>query len=155
GERAMLDLADEFRARAFAVDPQPAVGGRYLELVRRERSDEYDLLRVLADVDEAAGSGEAWPELRDVEVSLAVGLRESEERDVAPAAVVEVELVRLVDDRLRVGGRAEVEAARGNAADDARLGGERDEVQDLLLVRHARDALRHADAEVHDAVRAE
>ena len=41
------------------------------------------------------------PNLRDVDVALAVGLREAEERDVEPAAVVEVELVGLVDDRLR------------------------------------------------------
>ena len=58
-------------------------------------------LRVLADVDEAAGAGQPRAELADVEVAFAVGLRQAEERDVQPAAVVEVELVGLVDDRLR------------------------------------------------------
>src|SRR5262249_2225032 len=136
-------------------DGERAVDGRDLRLACREGADEHDLLRVLADVDEAARAREARAELRDVEVALAVGLRESEERDVEPASVVEVELIRLVDDRLRVRRRAEVEAARGDAADDARLGRQRDEVEDLLLVRDARDALRHADAEVDDAVRAQ
>ena len=70
----------------------------------------------------------------------------------SPAAVVEVELVRLVDDRLRVGGRAEAQAAGGHAADGARLDGQRDQVQDPLLVGHGGDALGYPDAEVHDRV---
>ena len=51
-------------------------------------------------------------ELADVEVALGVGLRQAEDRDIEAAAVVEVELARLVDDRLRVDRRAEVQAAR-------------------------------------------
>ena len=62
-------------------------------------------------------AGEPRPELRHVEVALAIGLREAEERDVEPAAVVEVELVGLVDDGLRVDRRAEVEAAQKECGD--------------------------------------
>ena len=117
-----------------------------------EGADEDHLLGVLADVDEAAGAGELRPELADVEIAVAVGLGEAEEGHVEPAAVVEVELVGLVDHRLGVGRRAEVDAARRHAADHAGLGGQRDEVDDLLLVGDGGDALGHADAEIDDAV---
>jgi hypothetical protein len=40
----------------------------------------------------------------------------------------------------------------GNAADHAGLGGQRQQVDDLLLGGDAGDALGHADAEVDDAV---
>ena len=72
--------------------------------------------------------------------------------DVQPAAVVEVELGRLVDHRLRVARGAEVEAAGRHAADDARLGGQRQQVDDALLGGDVGDAFGHADAEVDDAV---
>ena len=79
-----------------------------------------------------------------------VRLRHAEEREVEPAAVVEIELLVLVDDGLGVDRRAEIETRRRHAADHARLGGERDELVDALLGRDRGDALRHADAEVDD-----
>jgi hypothetical protein len=148
----VLDGTNELAARAFAVDPDLAVGDVDLQLAGRERADEDDLARRLADVDEAAGAGEPRAELADVEVAFGVGLREAEDRDVEAAAVVEVELARLVDHRLRVDRGAEVEPARGDAADDARLGGERQQVEHLLLGGDVGDALGHADAEVDDRV---
>ena len=93
------------------------------------------------------------PNFDDVEVALLVGLREAEERHVEPAAVVEVELIGLVDDRLGVGRRAEIHAAGGYAADHPGLGGQRHQIGDLLLVGDRRDAFGHADAEIDDAVR--
>ena len=80
-----------------------------------------------------------------------VRLGHAEEREVEPAAVVEVELLVLVDDRLGVHRRAEVEPRGRHAADHARLGGERDELVDALLGRDRGDTLGHADAEVDDA----
>ncbi len=70
---------------------------------------------------------------------------------VEPAAVIEVELLVLVDDGLGVHRGAEVEAGLRHATDDSRFGGQRYVVEDALLVRHRRDAFGHADAEVHDA----
>ena len=92
------------------------------------------------------------PNLLTLRLPCAVGLRQAEEGDVEPAAVVEVELVRLVDDRLGVHRGAEVEAAGRDAADDAGLGGQREQVDDPLLGGDGGDALGHADAEVDDAV---
>jgi hypothetical protein len=83
-----------------------------------------------------------------------VGLRQPEDGDVQPAAVVEVELVGLVDDGLRIHRRAEIQPARRNAADHTRLGRQRDQVDDALLGRDAGHAFRHADAQVHHLMRA-
>ena len=82
-----------------------------------------------------------------------VGLGEAEEGEVEAAAVVEVELVRLIDNRLGVGGRAEVQTRCRYAADHAGLGSQRHEVDDALFRGHGRDAFRHADAEVDDRAR--
>jgi hypothetical protein len=122
---------------------------------RREGADEDHGARVLADVDEAAGPGQARAELADVEVAVLVGLRQAQDGDVEPAAVVEVELAGLVDDGLRVHRRAKVQPAGRNAADHAGLGGQREQVNDALLGRHAGHALGHADAQVHHLVRAQ
>ena len=81
---------------------------------------------------------------------MAVSLCHAEERLIQPRPVVEVELVRLIDDRLRVGCGAEAQAARREAANRASLNRERDQVENPLLVGHRRDALGNPDAEVHD-----
>ena len=56
------------------------------------------------------------------------------------AAVVEVELLVLGDDRARVDGGAEVEPALRQAADDPGLGGERDLLEEVLLLATAATA---------------
>ena len=89
----------------------PSRTTRSAAVVHRDRgaghvgAEEVQRLDVLADVDEPARTGEAPGELADVDVALGVDLGHAQERLVEPAAVVEVELVRLVDDRLRVGRR--------------------------------------------------
>ena len=80
-----------------------------------------------------------------------IDLRHAEARHVEPAAVVEVELLVLVDDRLGVDRGAEVETALRQAADDAGLGGQRHVAQDPLLVGDRGHPFGHADAQVHDA----
>ena len=92
------------------------------------------------------------PNLLTFRLPSTIDLRQSEKGDVETAAVVEVELVGLIDHRLRVDRGAEIEPARRNAADHARLRGQRDQVDDLLLIGDCRDALRHADAEIDHAV---
>src|SRR6478672_3985692 len=150
---AVLDLVDKLLVLAVALDQQFSRDHRDLEVARHERADEDDLLRVLADIDEAAGASQPRAKFRDVDVALLVGLRETEKGRVEPAAVVEVELIRHVEDRLGVGRRAEVEAAGRDAADDAGLRGERHQVVDLFFGRDGGDPFGHADAEIDDAVR--
>ena len=105
----------------------------------------------LADVDEAAGARQPRTEAADVDVAVRVDLRHAEARHVEAAAVVEVELLVLVDHCIRVDRRAEVQAALRHAADHAGLGGQRHVVEYLLFVGDRRDAFGHADAEIDDA----
>jgi hypothetical protein len=116
---------------------------------RAEGAGEHQALGGLRDVDEAAGAGQALAELADVDVALGIALRQAEHREVEAAAVVEVELIGLVDHGLGVDRRAEVQPAGRDAADHARFGAQGDEVDDALLGRHRRHALGHADAQVH------
>src|SRR5207253_11468723 len=114
-ERDLLYPADELRPRALVHDFQLPLPDHDLR-PRGERPKEVDRLRILADVDEAAGPGELGPEAADVHVALAVGLGHAQERLVEPSAVVEIELGRLVDDRLGVRDGAEAQAASRYAA---------------------------------------
>ena len=148
----MFYFFHEFLDVAVAHDLQFAVVTGDLHFARDKGAGENDFLGALADVDEASGASEARPEFRDVERAGLIGLREAEKRDVEAAAVVEIELVGLVDHRLRVDRRAKIHAARGYAADHAGLCGERDEIGDLFFVGDGGDAFGHADAEIDDAV---
>ncbi len=123
GKRAMLHFLDELPCDAIAVELELAVDDRDLAAARHECADEHDLLRILADVDKATGAGQPRPEPGYVQVAHAIGLRQPEEGEIEPTAVVEVELIGLVDDRVRIGRRAEVQPAGRDAADHARLGG--------------------------------
>ncbi len=51
----------------------------------------------MADVDESARTGQFGPEFADVEIAVSVGLSQTQKSQVEPPAVVEVELVGLVD----------------------------------------------------------
>ena len=130
------------RAPVLDGDLQPASG---------EGAGEHDLARVLADVDKAAGAGQPAAEAADVDIALGVRLRHAEAGHVQAAAVVEIELLVLLDHRVRIQRRAEIEPCLRHAADHAGLGGERQVCQYLLLRRHRRNTFGHADAEVHDA----
>src|SRR5262249_56308169 len=86
---------------------------------RRKGADEHHLLGILADVDEAAGPGEARTELADVQIALLIRLGETEERRIEAATIVEVELIGLIDDSLCIDRGAEIEPARRDAHDDS------------------------------------
>ena len=136
-EGDLLDLADELLAAAFADDPELAVLDGDLEPAGGEGAGEDQPPCVLADVDETAGAGEARPEAAHVDISFAVDLRHAQASHIQAAAVVEV-------------CGAEVESALRHAADDTGLSGEREMVEHGLFVGDRRDALGHADAQIHD-----
>ena len=79
-------------------------------------------------------------------------MRQAQECEVESSTVIEIELIRLVDHRLRIDRRAEVHPAGRNAADHAWLGSQRKQIDDALFRSDVRDALGHADAKIHDAV---
>ena len=98
----------------------------------------------------AARAGESRPEATDVDVAVGVDLGHPETRHVEPAAVIEIELLALPDDGV---GASLRRRSRDHAARrrHAWLGGQRHVLENALLVRDRRDALRHADAEIDDA----
>src|SRR5215813_3652215 len=124
----MFDFVNELLGPTIALDQQLAVHYRDFEVSRRECAEKINLLCILADVDETARTGETRPEFRHVEVSLLVGLRQSKKCSIKAAAVIEIELVRHVDDCVRIGGGPEIRAARRDPPDDSGLSSERHQV---------------------------
>ena len=98
-EGDLLDRVDELRAAPFLEDRQLPLSDLDLQPAGREGADEDQLAGILRDVDEAAGPGEAPAEAADVDVPVPVRLSQPEAGEIEPAAVVEVELLVLVDDR--------------------------------------------------------
>ncbi len=139
----------ELLEAALADDAHAAVDVE-LESLRGQRPDEVDLAGPGADVREAAGSADAALEGVDVDVALGIDLGERQARDVEPAAVVEVEHVRLVDHRLVVEARAALVAGDRHAAEDALLDGQHQLVGDALLPGDPPDQLADAEPEVAD-----
>lgn len=81
----MLDLGNKLSRRAVRQNLQFSGVDRDLQVAGSKSAGENHLAGILRDVDEAAGTGQAWAELRDIEVTLAVGLGQPEESDVEAA----------------------------------------------------------------------
>ena len=79
-----------------------------------------------------------------------VGLRHAQASEIEPAAVVEVELLVLLDYSFGIERRAEIKPALRNAADDTWLGGQGQVLEHFLLGGNRGNALGHSDSEVHD-----
>ncbi len=86
-----------------------------------ERAAEDHRLRVLTDVDEAAGPDDPVAEAADIDVAFLIDLGEGQKRELKPAAIIEVELIGLVDNRLIIAARADFVSRCGRAADQALL----------------------------------
>ena len=76
----------------------------------------------------------------------------AEEGQVESAAVVEIKLVRLIDDGVGIDRGAEIQPSGRNSADHSGLGGEGNEIDDLLLIGHIGHAFGHANSQVDHAV---
>src|SRR6266567_9161377 len=112
GERgAEADLADlrhEFAEGAIAPDRETAILDGDVELAAGHGAAEDQSFGVLRDVDEAARAVPALAEAGDVDIAGFVHLREGEKGAGQPAAVVEVELIGLVQDDARIDRSAEL-----------------------------------------------
>src|SRR5204862_8199900 len=118
-EADLADLRYELAERAVAPDRETAVLDADVELAAGHGAAEDQPSRVLRDVDEAAGTVAAVAKAGDVDVAGLVHLREGEESAGQPAAVVEVELIGLVENDARIDGGAELACVAGHAADHA------------------------------------
>ena len=151
----MFDLADKLCLITILDQAQASVLDRHAETTRCEGTDEHDLLGILTDIDEAAGARQARTKFAHIQVALAVGLREPKKRCVKPPAVIEVELIGLIDNGLCVDRRSKIEASRRHTANDARFSRECQQIRNFFLVCDVCNALGHSDAEIDNAVRIE
>ncbi|MNS72185.1 hypothetical protein D3C72_1055860 [compost metagenome] len=131
--------------------------GANFQPARRQRAHEDQRAGALGDVDEAAHARDqralAFAKLAHVDVAVAVEFGQTEDGQVDAAALVEIELRRLVHHRLRIGRGAKAESVSRRAADGARLDGER-KAAESGLVRQRSHRRRHAHAKVDHARRA-
>ena len=119
--KVMPDLLEELPLLALLGNPQLAVIDLDLETIAGERADEHDEAGVLANVDKAAGPGQAAAEAADVDVAGGIALSHAKTGHVEAATVVEIELLILVDHRIHVDPGPEVTPGRGNPTDQARF----------------------------------
>ena len=139
-----------WRSRPSVTMRKRAVDAGDLEAARREGAAEDHVLGVLADIDEAADADDLVGETADVDVAGRIDLAERQEREIEAAAVIEIELIALVDQRVVVLRGARIRAGHRRAADESLLVGERDPVEDVLFGRDRRDAGRNSGAEIAD-----
>src|ERR1700722_19581839 len=144
----LLNPGDKLPDRSLPPDCEPAVSDLKLQPLGGEGSAKNHLLGVLGNIDEAAAAGEKEADLADVDIALGVGLRHAEKSEVVPASVVEVELVALVDAGLGIVAGAKNHAPGRHPADQALLDREGVVGQGPVLVRHRRNSIRNADADV-------
>ena len=118
----MLDPFDELGDLALADDLQFTVFAGDLQTAAGKGAQKKDVTGVLADVDKSAGAGGPGAEAADIAGAVCLG--HTEKRLIEAAAVVEIELGRLIDDRRGIGHGAKVEPGRGDAANAAGLDGQ-------------------------------
>src|SRR6185369_14764005 len=102
-ERHLLDFLDELPRPAFTDDLQFTVLDGDFEATDSECTGVDDGAGVLANVDKTAAAIETSAEAARVYVAFLVALGHAEARHVEAAAVVEIEHLVLIDDRVRVG----------------------------------------------------
>src|SRR5271156_2998817 len=128
----------------------PSHRPRDLEAARSERAAEDHGLGVLTDIDKAAGSDNFAAEAADIDIAALVDFGKREEGEIEPTAVVEIELVGLVDHRLIVSARAGLIAGCRHTADQALLVGEHDVVDRIFLGGQRGNASRDSRTEIAD-----
>src|SRR5581483_12332585 len=87
-------------------------------------------------------------ELGNVDRAGAIDLQKREQRHVETAALEISELMRRLDDRLGIGGTAELEIEQRNAADGALLDHPGDRAVPAFLDQNTRDVGRNAEPDV-------
>ena len=151
-ESSMFHFVHELSRTALLEDLQFAVGKPELQTARREGAAKDQALGILADIDEPSGARQPGAEFAHVETALAIRLCQAKEGKVKSAAIVKIKLVGLIDDGVGVDRGAKVQPSGRNSADHSGLGGEGNEIGDLLLVGHIGHAFGHADSQVDHAV---
>jgi hypothetical protein len=98
----LFNSVDELPVAPFLCDRQSAINAGDLEATRGERATENHMLGVLADIDEAADADDLAVKPANVDVAFVIHLHERQEGKIETAAIVEIELVGLIDNRIVV-----------------------------------------------------
>src|SRR5262249_58863703 len=128
----LLDRGHELAGPTFGKNTQTAAGTFELEPRGREGAAEHDFAGVLTDVKEAADADDLAAEAADIDVAPRIDFSEGQKGNVQPAAIVEIELVGLIDDGVVVLGRAGIDARERRAADEALLVRQHDLVENFF-----------------------
>ena len=107
---------------------------------QRSGTNEISFSQLLGDVDKSASTGIETAELADIDVTGRVELRERQCRELAIAAIDEIELRETIEQGLRMTVRGELPIAHDETTERAMLGRE-GVVRDLSIVEDA--LLRH------------
>ncbi len=121
-----------------------------VQLARRQRAVEHDRAGVLADIDEAAHADDLVAKAAHIHVALGIDLREGQEGEIEPAAIVEIELRRLLDHGGEILAAAGIAAGDRRAADHALLVGQVHFLEQAFLRRHRRQPGRDAGTQIAD-----
>ena len=151
-ERDLPDLIDELAETALLVDGEMAVFDAGLQTATGKRRQEHNVSRSLSEVDRPTTPRDPFSEPAHVHIADAIALGHSEDHRVEASAVDEVEGRGVIDHGFSIHRPAKSEAAQRDAADDARVDRERDEVLDALVTCHASDELGEAHSYVDDCV---
>ena len=118
-ETPLPDGGNKFGHPAFLENVQAAIFDSHLEPVRGECAAKNQPAGILADVHKPAHSGDTPGEGRDIHMAATVYLRRPQRREIEPLAIIEIELRRLIDNRMGVQRGTKRETARRHAADGA------------------------------------
>ena len=148
----MVDVLPELDVRPVLDDIQLSVLYAYIAFSGCECTHEAYVLGSLRDIDESAGARHLSCKSRNIDVAVHVDLRRSEACVVYAAAVVKVEHIGLLEDRVRVVCRACRDAGSRYSAHHAGLDAGRNLFDQALLVQYAGDIHRNADTQVDERV---
>ena len=108
----LLNRFDEFVRSPFGYDLQLTTFGSGGVAIGGKRPGENKLAYILADVDEPPGAGKMRTEPADIDVAGAIDLSHAEAREVQATAIIEIDLLILMQQRLRINARTEIEASQ-------------------------------------------
>ena len=115
-EGNLVDSFDELLSFAFLENLDFAVFDSNFQAASREGAAEVNVRRLLGNVGETAAAGNVGTELADVDVARTIALSQAEVSNVQTAAIIEVELVSMVDDGIGITGRTEAGTALRRAS---------------------------------------
>ena len=151
-ESDLVDSFDELLGFAFLEDLDFAVFDSDFQAASRKGAAEVNIRCLLGNIRETAAAGNVATELADVDVARCIALSQTEVSDVQTAAIVEVELIGVVDDSIGIAGRTETSTALRYATDGATFDGQGNGIGDTFFTGNGSNVFRSTDAEVDDSV---